>query len=453
MVYSKTFKSKAALSLNGSVNQNTQLKTITVNLPSITFNINRFYPFQQHKRLPQAIQQLGLNYLLDARNSLSGNENTIFKGNIADSLKYGAYQRVPVSTNIYLGKHITWTPSLDLELWTYGQTINRTVLESQPEKINTVYQNGFKPAWDAGISNLLNTKIYTDYIFSKGPFKQIRHVMMPSLIYNFSPDISQSQAYWKTITYNNQPFTYSIFEKSILGGPALGKQNTLYLDLQNTLEAKRIKTTDTGRTETKIPLIQNLRVSSSYNFSADSFKLSNVIVSARTMVFKNINLVAGLELDPYAYTSEQIRTQTLCWKAQENPRIKTVNVALNTNLNPSIKNTQGVLTQPQWNMNLGLNINSSQTTEGLITRTYATVNAEFKPTPNWRFNLLTGYDFYLKQRSYTTLRVYRDLNCWEASLFWVPFGINQSYNFAINIKSSMFSELKINRQRSWYDAF
>jgi len=49
--------------------------------------------------------------------------------------------------------------------------------------------------------------------------------------------------------------------------------------------------------------------------------------------------------------------------------------------------------------------------------------------------------------------VYRDLNCWEASLFWVPFGINQSYNFAINLKSSMFSELKINRQRSWYDAF
>jgi hypothetical protein len=37
------------------------------------------------------------------------------------------------------------------------------------------------------------------------------------------------------------------------------------------------------------------------------------------------------------------------------------------------------------------------------------------------------------------------------SLSWVPFGTYQSYNFSIGIKSSMLSDLKLDRQRSFFD--
>lgn len=453
VAYTKNFKTNAALSVNAQVNQNTQSKTVNINLPSATFNINRFYPFQCSKNLPEALKQIGISYMLNTRNSLSGNESTIFKGHIADSLNYGAYQHIPITTNFNIGKHITWTPALDFNAWTYGQRIERYVLESLPARISTKRIKGLSSAFDAAFTSVFNTKMYTDYIFFKGPFKHIRHVMMPSLIYNYKPDFTESLGYWKTISYNNIPYSYSVFEQGILGGPGRGTQNTMLLDIQNTIEGKRIITNDTGFSEKKIPLIQNLRLSASYNFAADSFKASNWLVSARTLWFKNLNVVGALELDPYAYTNEGLRTKVFSWQTQQQPKLKTLNLAFNTNLNAALFNSKSKSTFHQWNINIGLNINGNNTLNTFQVRHYATVSADIQPSKNWKFNILTGYDFYLNQRSYTTVRVYRDLNCWEASLFWVPFGINQSYNFAINLKSSMFSELKINRQRSWYDAF
>ena len=62
-----------------------------------------------------------------------------------------------------------------------------------------------------------------------------------------------------------------------------------------------------------------------------------------------------------------------------------------------------------------------------------------------------NYDITNKQLSYTSLNIHRQLHCWEMKLNWIPFGPRQSYNFQINVKSSVLSDLKFNKRKTWFD--
>ena len=72
-------------------------------------------------------------------------------------------------------------------------------------------------------------------------------------------------------------------------------------------------------------------------------------------------------------------------------------------------------------------------------------------TPKWKIGFSSGYDFSQKTISLTTIDIFRDLHCWEMHFNWIPFGFRQSYNFTINVKSSMLQDLKVNRRRQWFD--
>jgi hypothetical protein len=72
-------------------------------------------------------------------------------------------------------------------------------------------------------------------------------------------------------------------------------------------------------------------------------------------------------------------------------------------------------------------------------------------TKNWKLGVTSGYDFTNKNLSYTSINVYRDLRCWEAKIDWVPFGFNKRYSLGINLKTASLRDLRIPRQRSWFD--
>ena len=65
----------------------------------------------------------------------------------------------------------------------------------------------------------------------------------------------------------------------------------------------------------------------------------------------------------------------------------------------------------------------------------------------------SGYDIENKKLSYTSIDVYRDLHCWEMRFTWLPIGFRQSWNFTINIKSSMLQDLKLDKKRDFYDNY
>jgi hypothetical protein len=47
--------------------------------------------------------------------------------------------------------------------------------------------------------------------------------------------------------------------------------------------------------------------------------------------------------------------------------------------------------------------------------------------------------------------VTRSLHCWNMAFNFVPFGQRKSYSFTINASSALLKDLKIDKQRSWFD--
>ncbi|OQC45445.1 MAG: hypothetical protein BWX61_00779 [Bacteroidetes bacterium ADurb.Bin035] len=66
---------------------------------------------------------------------------------------------------------------------------------------------------------------------------------------------------------------------------------------------------------------------------------------------------------------------------------------------------------------------------------------------------MTGYDFDLKDFTYTSINIHRDLHCWEIILNWIPTGFRKSYNFTIRIKSPMLQDVKLTKKTDWRDYY
>ena len=72
-------------------------------------------------------------------------------------------------------------------------------------------------------------------------------------------------------------------------------------------------------------------------------------------------------------------------------------------------------------------------------------------TPKWKVGFRSGYDFEKGDITFTSIDIYRDLHCWEMSFNWIPFGFQQSWNFSINIKSSLLQDLKLDKKKDFRD--
>ncbi len=479
--FSKNFKN-SALSLNATHSQNTITQLTEISFPQLTFNVNRFFPFKRQNAIKQNIfDKIGINYLLEVRNTYSTKDSLLFKGNIEKNMRYGARHSLPISTNFNLFKYITVTPAINLSSVMYTRSTSKqfiaTNIPSQRLKTDTV--TGFVTGYDANFSTAVTTKVFSDYIFRTKRLKQIRHLLIPTLSYTYRPDFGEEQfGFWKKVATDTLGNTqrYSIFEQNLFGGPGIGAQNALSINLNNNLEAKLKETNDTGFTFKKITLLQNLSLNGAYNFAADSFNMSEITVSARNKIWKFFDAVASANFNPYAYdqTLKRVVKEYAYEQGQGLARWRVINLALNASFSsnalaaakktreaPNMTNAAergantNTVTQNEsipWNLNTYYNISITKLDNGKIT-TLQTFNfsGDVSPTKNWRIGVTSGYDFISKQLSYTSFNVYRDLKCWEARIDWVPFGFNKRYSLTLNIKSGMLNGFKIPRQRAWFD--
>lgn len=72
-------------------------------------------------------------------------------------------------------------------------------------------------------------------------------------------------------------------------------------------------------------------------------------------------------------------------------------------------------------------------------------------TKEWNLNMNTNFDIQALKFSFTTFNVTRTMHCWSMAFNFVPFGARKSYSFTLNASSSMLKDLKIDKQRSWFD--
>ncbi len=497
--FTKTYK-LSSLSLNATHSQNTNTKQVDITFPSLTFNVNRFFPFKRADAVrPNVFDKIGVSYLLTAQNTLSGHEDSLFKVNpeqnnnllssLENKMKYGVKHSVPISTNFNVLKYITVTPGLNLSAFMYTRSTQKEFVnylvpprDTLPAKDSSYVRNsikkGFAGGYDANFSTAFSTKVYFDYVFRKGKVKQIRHLLIPTLTYVYRPDFGKEQyGFWKQVQTDitGRTARYSIFENNIYGGPGIGEQNSLAINLNNTFDAKVKQKTDTGIVYNKIALLQNISLSTAYNFAADSFKMSLIGVTARTVLFKNFDISASSTFDPYGYS--RIRGKRMAAFAYEYNdvllRFTNAYFTVGTSFSSDKLQAARKLRKPPdmtngaekgatndlnpneslpWNINLTYNLSLSNVDFTKI-QTVQTINttADVMPTKYWKLGVTTGFDCTNQKLSYTSFNITRDLKCWEARISWVPFGFNKSYMFTLNLKTSMLSDFKIPKQSKSLD--
>ena len=324
------------MSLNLRHNQNLQTKIVNLTTPDFTLNMNRIYPLKnvvKSSRSPLA--KLNFSHNFSSKFEINNNKIRmpsrieISNSNpLADSIipfkeenfdiilarsKFGGQHNIPISTSVTLLKYFTLSPSFNYrELW-YMRELQYTYLpEVNKVRIDTLQGFSRAGSWSSGAS--LNTRIFGSIFFKKGKIKAIRHVMTPSVSFSYRPDFSSTKyGVYKEVQTDEDGATTTLskYEGFLFGSPQGSESKTLGFSLTNNLEMKIASKKDTITGVEKIKIFDNLGMSSGYNIAADSFKLGNINLNARTSFFEGkISLNFTGTIDPYEYIllSESIRS-------------------------------------------------------------------------------------------------------------------------------------------------
>lgn len=478
-----------AFNLAASFRESYNVKTglMNIKLPSFTLNSVTFYPLRR-KEPSGALrwyENISMSYVLSAENNISAQDSDIFKQTTLNRMQYGIRQSIPISSSLKVLRFFNWTNSISYdERWHWSHVEKQIDPSTNALVIDTV--RGFTANHDVSFSSSLTTRLYGMFNFKFGPMKALRHVINPSLSFNYHPNMGATawRAYTDTTGYTHR---YSIYEQTLYGGPSDGASGRLAFSIGNNLEAKFKSLNDTVDELKKVTLIENLSLSMSYDLAKDSLNWSNLSISGRTTLFKSLTLNYTGSFCPYVIDSLGRLYNQLLWDTERRLFRKqnaTWSGQLSWNLNNSTlgkgkSESHGRAQRPTllspysfdpglfvgsyadfsvpWNISLSYTLSYANNyvarEMGYTNNTIQTISlsGNFDLTKNWKFAFSTGYDFVNKGMSYTSIDIYRDLHCWEMRFNWVPFGYYKSWNFSINIKADSMKDIKYEKRESYLD--
>ena len=496
--YSKNWEGTPfSLSLNLAASQNSRDKTISVTLPTITFNVASFNPFKRKEAVGKTrwYEKIKMSYSMKMTNTVSTKENEIFTKETLNKMKNGIQHTIPVSTSLTLFNYINVSPSFNYtERWYFKKVSQQW--NNETKTVDTLDpEYGFWRIYNYNASVSANTTIYGTYTAKKKERKlqAVRHTLTPNIGFSYAPDFSrQRYGFYETVqTDTTGRFkVYSPFTDNAYGVPGSGQQFSLTFGLSQSLEAK-VRTKDTVK---KIKIIDQISINGSYNFLADSMGLSNLPIQLRTTIYQNIGLNLSLTLDPYEVSPQGVRYNKLMWARGLPGRIQSASwsfgysfksredkstVAGNDitsypaeyfnawsdpygQLNPAMRRQwmagQYYDFSIPWNLgfNYSISYNAQYVNNGTtgyrkkINQTI-NINGSVRLTPKTMITATTGYDFASRKMSMTSISITRDLHCWQMSFMWIPFGNHKSWSFNIGVKAASLADLKYDKSYTQYD--
>jgi lipopolysaccharide assembly outer membrane protein LptD (OstA) len=483
--YSKSWKDKPYnLSVGITHSQNNTDSIYTFGLPSLSFNVNRIQPFQRKKNEDGKVrwyERFGLSYSGELNNQLTIKEKDLFNGNFNNKFKNGIKHTVPLSYNFNLFNYFNFSPNATYNERWYFSTIRKT-WNNNAKRLDIDTVKGFKRAYDYSFGIGTSTTVYGMYTFKKGMAVQaIRHKMTPSISYSFTPNFANPRyGFFKTVQTDTLGHTqkYSIFEQGVYGGPSAGNSSAMSFSLGNNLEMKVRSKKDTVTGYKKIKILESLSLTGSYNFLADSMKLSNINFNGNTQLFEKLSVSFGGTLSPYALAPNgQITKEFLYRKEKKLARLTNFSFTLDWSLSGAEANNVSTTNASQnpilsqrsieagmpayipyanfnvpWDLRLSYTFNYSKPGNLSTTNQIFNTSGNIKLTKKWAVNATSGYDFTMKQISFTQIGITRDLHCWTMSFSWIPIGQFQSWNFSINVTSGMLRDaLKYRKNESYID--
>jgi hypothetical protein len=355
-------------------------------------------------------------------------------------------------------------------------------------KVDTIASRGFFTARDFNAQVNASTRIYGLKMFHGKKLMGIRHVLTPSVGFNYTPDFAAApfRYYYMTRLDTSGRFSYvSPFEGSIIGTPGLNQYgkfaSSINFGIDNNVQIKVRSKSDTTGAGKNISLIDGLSITSAYNIAADSFNWSYVNMSFRTNILEKLNISAGAVFDPYAtdYSTGRRLPVTMWQNGTGLMKLRNANVALSASFRskPKSEKSNPVVRTDEysqimqnggyynyvdfnipWSMNLSYSLNIDKQ-YAAYSKSDTTVlgqnlmfSGDFNLTSRWKVSVSSGYDFETSSLTFTSIDIYRDLHCWEMRLGTIPFGPRKSFNFTLNVKASILQDLKLVRRRDYRDA-
>ena len=519
--YSKTWGG-ASLSLNLLHSQNSRDSSYSFTLPNITFNVNRFYPFKRKNRIGKErfYEKVSFTYGVTMQNKVAFKASEFgFNKDMVNRMQNGVNHTFSIGLpGFTLFKYLQFTPSVNYGMnWFFREQYRQ--YNEETDKVETVWTDqfsrfGITQTYSGGIS--MNTRIYGLFNFGKrSKLQAIRHMITPSLSFSLSPNLATAANGYTSYTYtdkNGEEHTvdYNKYAGQLYAPPGTGRTAAMSFSFANNLEAKVLKSQDPLAEEPsnpkekyeKIKLIDQLNIGGSYNFLADSMKLSNISVTASTTIFGKLGLNGNVTLDPYAINERGVRYNKLNVIATGRPfRMTNASASLSYSINGDGKyagndghggegstsvagsHSEGsdyarIYHHPitgeyipggwvyylnpniPWSLSFNYSYSYSRSyqyaNEQLQTKhnhiQTIGISGQLRLTKAMNFNVNTGFDLTKMQLSTTQISATYDLHCFAISVSWVPTGQWESWSFRIAAKASALSDiLQLKKSASYWD--
>jgi len=500
--YSKTWEGTPFnLSIGLSHSQDLTNKTISLQLPTLSFSMASLSPFDSKDRVGDQkwYQKITISYNLQASNSINNlPESELFQGNnLIKNLQTSIVHNIPVGLSLNFLHYFQFGMNVNYAEHWYLQSIRKSFTRGSISGLDSLVTdtvNGFKRAGMYTLGTSVSTKIYSEIDFKKGNLMAIRHVMTPSIGFNYTPDFSAAgYGYYKTVVSNATipyPYTsqlYSIFED---GFPSAGKQAGISFSLDNILQAKmKPKATDTSGKPTKVDILQGFTLSTFYNFAQDSLRLSPIQFSAHTAILnQKVNLTFFGQFNPYvtkvldSISNGQIsrfpqEINRYTFQDGKFPTLTSLSFSMSGSLNSSTFSPhppvqQGTLQtiNPQqaqklalinsdpsayidfnvpWNLSFNYSFSYNNNYTSTNNSNTVMLSGDVTITKGWKVQYNTNYDLRAGKLAVTSFTLYRDLHCWDLNFQWVPFGVYKSYNVTLKVKAAILQDLKLSKRSDY----
>ena len=471
--------------------QNSTDSTISLSFPELTFSMAKIYPFKRKHQVGTArwYEKIGFSYTGNIKNSIKSKEDELLNKSLIKDWSNGWKHSIPISLpNFNLLKYINISPSVSYsERWYTNYVTESYAYDHVAEKatvwVDTTYH--FKRNYNYSFSLSSQANIYGMYLMKnpKSRIKAIRHKMSPSVSFSYNPDFADPKyGFWDSYTdVDGKIVYYNRFKNGIFGSAGQGESGAISFSLTNNLEAKMTAKNDTASSEEKfekVKIIDNLGFSGSYNLIADSLNMSNIRINGRTTI-KGVSLNFGGTLDPYATDLNGKKINKYMWNQASGlaklGRLTNANLSFGMSFKSKKKEKEeaggdeeesskaptvhpdGYVEYFDFDIPWDFRFNYSFSYSKSNPYKKATINqslnfsGRLSLTKEWNMSLNTNFDVQARTFSFTTFNINRALHCWNMSFNFVPFGQRKSYSFTINASSAMLKDLKVNKQRSWFD--
>ena len=526
--YSKTFAdSPFSLSMNLLHSQNSLDSSYALTVPNFTPTMNRIYPFKKRDRVGKErfYESVTFSYNTTFENKVNFKLKDFSSPDFLSLFRSGMKHNFSIGLPTFtLLKYINFSPGVNYGMNWYFQTNDKyyneekKVVESSVSKMFSHF--GLTQDFSASLS--VNTRLYGMFNFgTKGKLQAIRHMITPQISLSYRPELGTPANGYRVLDYVDDNgiqhlVNYNRYEGMINSPPAPGRNASLNFSVGNNVEAKIRNLDDTtGTGTTKLKLIDNLALGGSYNFLADSLKLSTISVNMNTTIFGSLGLSANASLNPYA-VDDRGRVMNTFNIVKEGgikiARMENASMTLSYQLSgkgereggvrkfPGANTTQnaqgdtfgGVKSEPRdytkiyhhpvtgeyipggwvyyldpsvpWTVSFNYNYSygrryeynadeKSLKTLHQHTQTLG-LSGQIRLTKAFNININTNVDLSNFTLTTTQLSASYDLHCFNMSVSWVPTGQWQSWSFRISANASALADLlKFKKGSSYWDNF